>query len=433
MIVRVLTSNFAASDDPSKLQVAHRHGPCSPLNRSDNPTHKQILNDDQIRVDWIHRKAADARFTTASKRSGRSSSRSHSSLAASNIPTRTGSSFGTGNYIVSLGFGTPAVKQSVVFDTGSDVTWIQCQPCVSACYTQQEQLFDPIKSSTYVNISCSSPYCSALDQSGCSGSTCLYAVQYGDNSYTVGFFAQDTLTLTSSDVIPNFRFGCGEKNNGLFGQAAGLLGLGREEVSLIMQTSQKFGGVFSYCLPASSSSTGYLSFGGGSAARNVQFTPMLSQTGMATFYFLDLQSILVGGQKLALSPSLFSNAGVIIDSGTVITRLPPTAYAALRSAFRKGMAQYPTAPAASILDTCYDLRGYKTIKIPTVALQYQGAAVSLDLMGILYAVTSSQTCLAFAPNGDDSDTVIIGNTQQRRFDVVYDVSKKQIGFAPGGC
>lgn len=143
--------------------------------------------------------------------------------------------------------------------------------------------------------------------------------------------------------------------------------------------------------------------------------------------------ISVGGKKLAISPSIFSNAGVIIDSGTVITRVPPTAYAALRTAFRKLMSKYPTSPAASILDTCYDLSKYDTVSIPTVALQYQGANMDLDVTGILYVVSTTQACLAFAPNSDDTDVMIIGNTQQRRFNILYDVSKKVIGFGPKGC
>jgi len=35
---------------------------------------------------------------------------------------------------------------------------------------------------------------------GCSDSTCLYGIQYGDQSFSVGFFAQETLTLTPTDV-----------------------------------------------------------------------------------------------------------------------------------------------------------------------------------------------------------------------------------------
>jgi hypothetical protein len=58
-----------------------------------------------------------------------------------------------------------------------------------------------------------------LGESGCIGGHCLYAIQYGDGSYTIGFFAQDTLTI-AHDAIKVFRFGCREKNDRRFGKAA---------------------------------------------------------------------------------------------------------------------------------------------------------------------------------------------------------------------
>nr|GLL44272.1 aspartyl protease family protein At5g10770-like [Ipomoea trifida] len=53
-----------------------------------------------------------------------------------------------------------------------------------------------------------------------------------------------------------------------------------------------------------------------------------------SFYFIDVRAIAVGGKQLSISPVVFKSSGTIIDSGTVITRLPPAAYSALRSAFR---------------------------------------------------------------------------------------------------
>ncbi|XP_064997812.1 uncharacterized protein LOC135632889 [Musa acuminata AAA Group] len=124
-------------------------------------------------------------------------------------------------------------------------------------------------------------YCSDLDVSGCSSSTCLYGGQYGHKYYTIGFFAQDKLTLTSADVIPNFPLGCGQRNRGFFGKLAGLLGLGRERTSLVMQADRKCGGVFAYCLLSKSSSAGYLTFG---------------RDGYPASYYLDLIAVTVGGR-----------------------------------------------------------------------------------------------------------------------------------------
>ncbi|KAG1363835.1 Aspartyl protease family protein [Cocos nucifera] len=412
----------------STLKVVHRHGPCSPIGASREPSHIQLLNEDEAQVRLLHH-----RISIAASGPDNTSS----SLAAT-IPAYTGGALHTANYIVTVGFGTPKRDLTVVFDTGSDLTWIQCKPCsTGGCYSQQQPLFDPSHSSTYSTISCGSSECSLLDDSSTCGtetpSRCRYDVAYGDNSQSSGYFSRDALTLTSSEVVPGFMFGCGDDSSGLFGAVAGLLGLGRGKVSLVSQ-AKKYGGVFSYCLPASSSSSGYLAFGGGGAPSNVKFTPMLSVSNMPSFYFVNLVAIRVGGKQLRINPRVFSTGGTLLDSGTVITRLPPSAYAALRSRFRRLMRKYKTAPALSILDTCYDFTGYETVQVPTVQLVFGGGtSLSVDLTGILYVAAVSQACLAFADNDEVGDVTIIGNVQQRRFNVVYDIAKKQIGFGAKSC
>ncbi|CAD6336317.1 unnamed protein product [Miscanthus lutarioriparius] len=97
---------------------------------------------------------------------------------------------------------------------------------------------------------------------------------------------------------------------------------------------------------------------------------------------------------------------------------------------------YKTAPAFSILDTCYDLTGYQggSIVLPAVSLVFQGGAcLDVDASGILYVVDVSQACLAFAANDDDTDVTIVGNTQQKTYSVLYDLGKKVVGFAPRAC
>lgn len=108
-----------------------------------------------------------------------------------------------------------------------------------------------------------------------------------------------TLTLTSSsDVFPNFYFGCGQNNQGLFGRTAGLIGLGKDPLSIVSQTDQKYGKYFSYCLPSTPSSTGFLTLGkSGSPSNNLKFTPFSSSRGN-DFYYIDIILIYVGGQQL---------------------------------------------------------------------------------------------------------------------------------------
>ncbi|KAF8036929.1 hypothetical protein BT93_C2609 [Corymbia citriodora subsp. variegata] len=422
-------------DKRSSLRVVHKHGPCSQLARdkANAPTHEQILLRDQSRVKSIQSRLSEITSTGTSE-----TTRLRDTKA--NLPVQSGSTVGAGNYIVTVGLGTPKKDLSLIFDTGSDLTWTQCEPCVKYCYKQKEPTFNPSLSASYTNISCSSSLCSALTSAtgntpGCSASTCVYGIQYGDSSYSVGFFGKEKLTLTSTEVIDNFLFGCGQNNQGLFGGAAGLLGLGRDKLSLVQQTASKYGKYFSYCLPSSSSSSGHLTFGKGSgASSSVKFTPLATISQGDNFYGIKIEGISVGGTRLSISSSIFSNAPGIIDSGTVITRLPPTAYSALSKAFKKLMTRYPTAPALSILDTCYDLSKYSSVTIPKVSFYFSGAAnVDLDPSGILYAASASQVCLAFAGNGDDTDVLIYGNVQQQSFEVVYDVAGLKLGFGAKGC
>jgi hypothetical protein len=346
-----------------------------------------------------------------------------------------GYSIGTLQYVATVSLGTPGVAQTVELDTGSDVSWVQCAPCSApACYSQKDPLFDPSKSSTYSAVPCSVEACLELGifGEGCSSSQCRYVVSYGDGSNTTGVYGSDTLTLgtlSGDAVVDPFLFGCGYAQAGLFRGIDGLLALGRQSMSLRSQTSTAYGGVFSYCLPPRETSTGYLTLGAPGTASGFATTGLLTAWNAPTFYLVMLTGISVGGRPLVGVPTSVFAGGTVVDTGTVVTRLPPTAYAALRSTFRAAMAPYgyPSAPAIGILDTCYDFSRYGVVTLPTVALTFSGGAtMSLEAPGIL-----SSGCLAFAPNGGDGDAAILGNVQQRSFAVRFDGTS--VGFMPGAC
>nr|XP_043614262.1 aspartyl protease family protein At5g10770-like [Erigeron canadensis] len=409
------------------LEVVHKHGPCSTFSEDMvNPlTVDEILTHDQSRVDSIR-----ARLTIKKGETETLGSKA-------TLPAESGRTIGSGNYIVTVGLGTPKKDLSLEFDTGSDLTWTQCEPCVVSCYMQKEPIFAPSASSTYSNISCTSPECAELVSAtgftpGCTSGTCVYGIQYGDKSFTVGFFGKEKLTITPNDIVNDFYFGCGQDNEGLFNGSAGILGLGRDKLSIVSQAATQYGKVFSYCLPSTSSDTGYLTFGSSEVSSNVTYTPFSKDN---FFYGLDLQAIYVGGTKLEISPTVFQTSGMIIDSGTVITRLPPTAYTALREAFRAQMTQYKlTEGIPKAFDTCYDFTNTPTVTIPIISMLWAGnVLVDTAPSGILYFNRISQVCLAYFANSDDSQLGIYGNTQQKTLQVVYDVNAGKLGFAQGGC
>ncbi|KAK3007250.1 hypothetical protein RJ639_016150 [Escallonia herrerae] len=158
-------------------------------------------------------------------------------------PVTSGMSQGSGEYFARIGVGQPPKPFYMVPDTGSDVTWLQCKPC-SDCYQQSDPVFDPIASSTYSPLSCTSQQCSSLEVSACRSESCLYQVSYGDGSYTVGEFVTETVSFGQSGSVPKVAIGCGHDNEGLFVGSAGLIGMGRGALSLPTQIKASS---FSYC------------------------------------------------------------------------------------------------------------------------------------------------------------------------------------------
>lgn len=351
-----------------------------------------------------------------------------------------------GNYYVKIGLGSPAKYYAMFIDTGSSLSWLQCRPCKVYCHSQVDPLFDPSSSKTYKSILCGNSLCSSVKSSTLNdpfcevnSNTCVYTATYGDTSYSMGYLSQDLLTLAPSEMLPRFVFGCGQDNQGLFGLAAGLLGLAHDKLSMIAQLSSKYGYVFSYCLPTAFPTSprggrGLFSIGNTSLVthRAFKFTPLIMNPKIPSLYFLRLTTISVANKPLGVAAAYY-RVPTIIDSGTVISRLPTPVYTALRQAFVKTMSKkYPKAAGSSILDTCYRGSLSSMSMVPSIQLVFQGGAdLGLGVHNTLIEADKGIVCLAFAPSSET--LAIIGNHQQQTFKVVYDISKSRVGFAPGAC
>ncbi|MCO5592558.1 hypothetical protein L7F22_046561 [Adiantum nelumboides] len=242
-----------------------------------------------------------------------------SNSTSASAPTESGQRLDPSNlnYIMKTGVGTPTKEFYLMLDTGSDLTWTQCTPCIS-CYPQASPLFDPTKSSSYSPIPC---YATR---------PCEYNKSYGDESFTSGVLAMETFMIGKAS-LQNFIFGCAQSSKGTDGnsdKADGILGLDWSSLSLIGQNDSFFEGAFAYCLPSILSSTiatGFIEFGANAiTARRVgsSFTPMIKISG---YYRVWLKAISIGGLPLSLAstptlaPSPTSISGAIVDSGTVIS------------------------------------------------------------------------------------------------------------------
>ncbi|KAL3649058.1 hypothetical protein CASFOL_005461 [Castilleja foliolosa] len=406
------------------LEVVHMLGPCSPNHQhtKNKPSLADILSRDQSRVDSIQTRSNQT-FLRNNKAS---------------LPAQLGLPLDTTAYVATIGLGTPQQNVTLIIDSGSDVTWTQCRPCIN-CYEQRDPVYNPYSSSTFSRISCDSECANFSHVLPCFSGPCTYKIKYGDGSYSRGVVSKERLTITSTthDVFQDFVFGCGQQNKGLFGKTAGMLGLSRttSEMSFLHQTTKKYKNYFLYCFPSTVSSTGHLTFGRKKSkysAKNVKFIPLLPDPH---FYRIEIVAITVGQTQLTIDPSVFQNPGTVIDSGAEITHLPMVAYVELRNAFKNMMgSSYPTAPAYENLDTCYYINYRTNVEYPFVSFTFSGGVeVQLHPSGIVYVVNSTMVCLAFAGRTDPNRLTVFGSIQQKTLEIVYDVARERLGFGQGGC
>ncbi|GFZ15545.1 eukaryotic aspartyl protease family protein [Actinidia rufa] len=342
-----------------------------------------------------------------------------------------------GSYLMKLSIGSPAVTNLAIADTGSDLVWIQCEPCDNNCYPQDRSPFNPMQSSTYMELSCDSKPCQYLPIHGC-GSTnnkCEYTYRYGDRSFTMGDLATDTFTFDSTDgqvaSFPNSIFGCGHNNAGTFNsRGSGLVGLGGGPLSLISQLGAQIEQKFSYCLlPRTINSASKLRFGTDSilSGPGVVSTP-IQFDDKGTFYYLTLEGASVGNKRIPYSNQMgtVNQGNIVIDSGTTLTILESRFYSDLEAALKEAIGLNPIPDPRGTYNLCYDSGSVPEM---TVVFHFTGADVMLKTLN-LFRNLSYGTCLAMLP---DDELNIYGNWAQMNFQVEYDLGRKQVSFAPADC
>ncbi|MCO5602416.1 hypothetical protein L7F22_056547 [Adiantum nelumboides] len=356
----------------------------------------------------------------------------------------------------------------LLLDTGSELSWMQCQPCVS-CYEQLDQpIFDlDAPSSALSKLSCDHPLCVNFLQRRCrpnGGGLCTYRLDYADLSFTKGVVVADTFSMISGQSFSGMAFGCSHTSRVRFDIAAGVLGLGGRPLSFPSQLRSKgYASRFSYCLPRRLASPNSLLTFGAPIAPDTVFTPLVDNPSRLplyqTYYYVNLVGISVGGPRLTgVPPEIFQidpdtgEGGTFIDSGSTLTTLPSIAYQELRDAFRDAVAAnapqliFDGNPILASYDTCYTLAGglphkhYMTE--PTPDIVYHGVpsvvfhfARGADLVpppkNYLAPMTrhgsnTNLICLLFARSPDAATT--LGNVLQQGFRFTFDIENGQLGF-----
>ncbi|KAG6541984.1 hypothetical protein Mapa_016621 [Marchantia paleacea] len=355
-------------------------------------------------------------------------------------------------YVMSLEIGTPARVFTGIIDTGSDLTWIQCRPCL-ACYQEIHTIFRPWESSTYNRVACESKMCDQIPSSFCTSPQghCVYSYRYGDRSMTLGTLSTDTFTLNSTDGsevrLPGMVYGCAHASEGTFtlAEADGIVGLGRGNLSLASQVGLVLGtSKFSYCLTSqnllSHAVSSPLYFGPAAAPSNatgLSYTRMISNKSRPVLYYVEFLGLSVGGKRLQIAQEVFAiqsetgRGGTIIDSGTTVTNLEKRAFDALVRAFRSAVS-LPTAVSDSGFDLCFESRGRDLAKFPTLTFHLREVDLHLPLENYIVEAETDTLCLAIH-RSSRSGFSIIGNIQQQNYHIIYDLENEQIGFKLTVC
>ncbi|KAF9594343.1 hypothetical protein IFM89_030472 [Coptis chinensis] len=147
-------------------------------------------------------------------------------------------------YLASVGIGPTKVApdahyESYYFlvDTGSSLTWTQCEGC-NPCFYQKQPLFAFLRSTTFRELLCDNE--GRCDVGNCEDNLCTYNMAYGNGAVTEGLIASEQFTFNSdsggrTETVDNLLFGCGFKQSNfdfhqpvpMQNEIAGIIGLGR--------------------------------------------------------------------------------------------------------------------------------------------------------------------------------------------------------------
>ncbi|XP_059657546.1 probable aspartyl protease At4g16563 [Cornus florida] len=318
-----------------------------------------------------------------------------------------------------------------------------------------------------------------IEISDCASFSCPpFYYAYGDGSFIARLYS-DSLSIPMASpalVLRNFTFGCAHS---ALAEPIGVAGFGRGLLSLPAQLSTfspQLGNRFSYCLVSHSFDEervrrpsplilGRYSLDNKEkkekgVENEIEFvyTPMLDNPKHPYYYCVGLEAVTVGKRRIPAPVSLKrvdgrGNGGMVVDSGTTFTMLPAGLYESLVAEFDRRV-RHVYKRASQIEDNtglspCYYLDdSVGTKAVPMVVLHFVGnSSVVLPRRNYFYEFLDGGDdgkkgkrkvgCVMLMNGGDEAESSgpvgTLGNYQQQGFEVVYDLGKRQVGFAKRKC
>ncbi|CAK9168749.1 unnamed protein product [Ilex paraguariensis] len=336
-------------------------------------------------------------------------------------------------------------------DTGSDLTWLQCDAPCTKCTPTPHTLYKPNKNV----VTCKDPLCGSLNWSGshpCEtpDEQCDYEVQYADHGSSLGVLVKDSFPLrfiNGSTVGPRLTFGCGYNQE--FPDTIrppftdGVLGLGSGKSSIVSQL-QNLGltqNVVGHCLSVQGG--GFLFFGDDlvpSSGSGIIWTPMLHNPPEEQ-HSLGPAELLFDGRTTGVK-----GLKIVFDTGSTYSYFNLQAYKALVSLIMKdlnGKQLKETAEDRS-LPLCWkgrkpfkSIRDVKNYFRPIELFFMNDKNVQFQLQPKAYLIVTEHgnVCLGIL-NGTEvglGNVNIIGDISMQDKMVIYDNENQWIGWVTANC
>ncbi|KAK4799721.1 hypothetical protein SAY86_025086 [Trapa natans] len=369
-----------------------------------------------------------------------------------------GNVYPDGLYYTYILVGSPPRRYHVDIDTGSDLTWIQCDAPCTSCGKGANPLYKP-KSSKIVpprDSLCKevqkqrTEYCPTCKQ-------CDYEIEYADHSSSMGVLARDELYLRAANGSLgklNAVFGCAYDQQGLLlnslSKTDGIMGLSRSSVSLPSQLASNgmINNVIGHCLTSDAVGGGYMFLGEEFMPNwGMQWIPMLNIPSTNS-YQSSIMKMKYGSTSLSLGPLDGEVDRVVFDSGSSYTYFTKEAYSdlvlSLKEVTGSGLvldASDPTLPFCWRSEL--PIRSLKEVKhfFKAITLQFGSKwwilSTKLHIPPESYLIINNMgnVCLGILDGSEvlDRSTTVIGDISLRGKLVVYDNVNGRIGWVQSDC
>ncbi|CAO2197245.1 unnamed protein product [Urochloa humidicola] len=363
------------------------------------------------------------------------------------------SHFRRGLYLVPLRIGGSLDRISsryLMFDTGSDLSWTQCERCRN-CARGHFPPYYPSKSSTSRSVSCDDPLCehalgTSYDESG--SGQCRFFRGYADGSAATGYLVSDIFHFslegnTDYHFEPEIVFGCATAEKSMFVREynTGILALDTSRLSFLAQVRVD---KFSYCVPAPAGRAdddqgqSYLRFGSQARISGKAIPFWIDDKDRYQIYLKRVTyqhgNRLSHQQPVPIFPGDEAAAGssveITVDSGCLGIWLPESIFYPLQKKIEVDISLVRVLFYDNPNAYCY--RGtMKDVEEVSVTLGFVGGA-EMELFGdsLFFEYNNSEwICLGVT----SSNITILGIYAQRNTNMGFDLFRKEISIDQSGC